>query len=232
MVSFVLVHGGWHGGWCYGKVANLLRQAGHNVFTPTLTGLGERSHLLTQDVTLDTHIADVVNVIRWEGLSNIVLCGHSYGGVVITGVADAIADRVSALVYLDALLIEDGQSVMDTVSDERRSALLSDAALYGDGTAVPPLAPEIWGINENDLEWVRRNLTPHPLATFLQPIHLRGDYRKPRRTYVYAKKGTSKRFYEMCLQDPSWTVLTTEGGHAQMVDDPMEVAKILLSAAR
>jgi pimeloyl-ACP methyl ester carboxylesterase len=187
--------------------------------------------LLRPNITLDVHIADIVNVINWEGLHDVVLCGHSYGGVVATGVADAVPDKIAALVYLDALLIEDGQSVMDTLTEERRAALLSDAAMHGDGTAIPPFAPEIWGINEGDLDWVRRNLTPHPLASFQQAIRLKGDYRKPRRTYVYAKSGTSKRFYEMCLRDSTWTVLTTEGGHAMMVDDPTAVANILMRSA-
>jgi pimeloyl-ACP methyl ester carboxylesterase len=231
MTSFVLVHGGWHGGWCYRRVAQILIKAGHDVFTPTLTGLGERSHLLGPDITLDTHITDVLNVIKWEGLSDVVLCGHSYGGVVVTGVADAIADHLSAVVYLDALVIEDGQSAMSILTEARRSTLLHDAAMHGGGIAVPPPSPELWGVNQHDLEWVRRNLTPHPLASLQQQIRLNGDYRKPKRTYVYAKGGTSGRFYEMCLRDPTWTVLTTEGGHAQMVDDPTTVASILMRSA-
>jgi pimeloyl-ACP methyl ester carboxylesterase len=116
--TIVLVHGAWHGGWCYGRVADLLRAAGHRVYTPTLTGLGERSHLLTPSVDLSTHIADIINMIRWEDIRQIVLVGHSYGGMVVTGAADAMTDRVSALVYLDAFLPTAGRSFHDILPPE------------------------------------------------------------------------------------------------------------------
>src|SRR5215216_473082 len=108
MTTFVLVHGGWHGGWCWKRVAPLLRDAGHDVYTPTLTGLGERVHLASPQVNLTTHITDVVNVIEFEDLSEVVLVGHSYGGVVITGVASKVSDRIKDLVYLDAFVAKDG----------------------------------------------------------------------------------------------------------------------------
>ena len=103
MATFVLVHGAWHGSWCWKRVRKAIRAQGHDVFTPTLTGVGERSHLLSPHVNLDTHLDDIVNLIRWEELSDVVLCGHSYGGCVISGVADRVPDRIGALVYLDAL---------------------------------------------------------------------------------------------------------------------------------
>src|SRR5690606_22210546 len=108
--SFVLVHGAWHGGWCYRRVADRLQDRGHRVFTPTLSGMGERSHTFTPAINLDTHIADIVNLLAWEDLENVVLCGHSYGGMVVTGVADRAAGRIGSLVYLDANIPEDGQS--------------------------------------------------------------------------------------------------------------------------
>ena len=111
MATYVLVHGGAHGGWCYRDVARLLRSAGHEVFTPTLTGLGERAHLLSPDIDLDTHITDVVAVLRWEDLHDVILVGHSYGGMVITGVADRAADRVGHIVYLDAATPVNGESL-------------------------------------------------------------------------------------------------------------------------
>src|SRR3984957_20745503 len=111
MATFVLVHGAWHGSWCWKRVRQALQAAGHNVFTPTLTGVADRSHLLSPDVNLDTHIDDVVNLIRWEELSDVVLCGHSYGGMVITGVADALSDRIRSLVYLDAFVPKDGEAL-------------------------------------------------------------------------------------------------------------------------
>src|SRR5271167_937589 len=110
MSTFVLVHGAWHGGWCYKRVAQLLREAGHEIYTPTLTGVGERVHLMTPAVTLDTHIQDILNVIRFEELADVVLCGHSYGGMVITGVADKVPDKIRSLVYLDAFVPNDGEA--------------------------------------------------------------------------------------------------------------------------
>ena len=120
MTSFVLVHGGWHGGWCYNRVAKILRDGGHDVFTPTLTGLGERSHLLQAGIDLDTHITDVMNVIKWEGLTDVVLCGHSYGGFVVTGVSDRMPDKIASVVYLDAFVPEDGDTCMSFLAPERQ----------------------------------------------------------------------------------------------------------------
>src|SRR3954464_8697480 len=113
MASFVLVHGAWHGSWCWQRVRSALQALGHQVFTPTLTGVGERSHLLSTQVDLRTQILDVVNLIRWEGLNDIVLCGHSYGGFVVSGVADELPERVRSLVFLDAFVPENGESLAD-----------------------------------------------------------------------------------------------------------------------
>ncbi len=123
MANFVLVHGAWHGGWCYARVAKLLRAAGHDVYTPTLTGVGERAHLTGFPVTLDTHIQDVVNVIEYEDLSDVILCGHSYGGMVITGVAAALGGRIRTLFYLDAFVPKDGESLADNVSAGQRESM-------------------------------------------------------------------------------------------------------------
>src|ERR1700728_4589280 len=111
--TFVLVHGAWHGGWCWRRVTDRLTVKGHRVYTPTLTGVADRSHLLSESVNLSTHVTDVVNLIRWEEMTDIVLCGHSYGGMVVTGVADKMSERIAALVYLDAFVPESGQSMQD-----------------------------------------------------------------------------------------------------------------------
>ena len=123
MATFVFVHGAWQGGWCWVRVARLLRKQGHEVYTPTLTGLGERAHLLSEKINLDTHIQDVLGVLQSEELDNIVLCGHSYGGMVITGVADGAADRIRSLVYLDALVPADGQNLLDVLPSEIATSL-------------------------------------------------------------------------------------------------------------
>src|SRR5580692_5678378 len=125
--TFVLVHGAWHGGWCWQRVADRLRRDGHTVFTPTLTGLGERSHLLSSGIDLKTHITDVVNVMKWEGLNDVVLCGHSYGGMVISGVAEEMAPAIRSIVFLDAFVPQNGEAVQDltgpAVQDIARATL-------------------------------------------------------------------------------------------------------------
>src|SRR5437762_1451253 len=133
MSTYILVHGAWHGSWCWKRVRKSLQARGHDVFTPTLTGVGERSHLLSPQVNLDTHIDDVVNLIQWEELSDVVLCGHSYGGAVISGVADRVPDRLRTLVYLDAFVLEDGQSLHDTLPPPQRQLQIELAQQHGDG---------------------------------------------------------------------------------------------------
>jgi pimeloyl-ACP methyl ester carboxylesterase len=127
MSTFVLVHGAWHGGWCYKRVAQLLRQSGHEVYTPTLTGLGERSHLMNRTIDLETHVRDIVDVIRWEELSDLVLCGHSYGGMVISGVVEKVPEKIRALVYLDAFVPDSGQALTDFLPPEQAAGLAEDA---------------------------------------------------------------------------------------------------------
>ena len=124
--TFVLVHGAWHGGWCWRHVADLLTKAGHQVFTPTLTGLGERSHLIDASVNLSTHITDIVNVLKWERLNNVVLCGHSYGGFVISGVAEEMQDAIASMVFVDAFVPQNGDTVATLASPPTRR--------HGDGS--------------------------------------------------------------------------------------------------
>src|SRR5438552_18240524 len=137
--TFVLVHGAWHGGWCWRRVSDLLEKQGHKVFAPTLTGLGERSHLMSKDITLDTHIADLVNVITWEDLNGICLVAHSYGGWPVSGALEQVGDRVSSVVFLDAFVPENGQKSLDTASDFSRKGLL-DAMAKGEASRAPPKA--------------------------------------------------------------------------------------------
>ena len=175
MATYVLVHGGGHGGWCYQPVASRLRAAGHEVYTPTLTGLGERAHLLSQDIDLDVHIADVVAVLHYEDLRDVILVGHSYGGMVITGVADRAGDRVGQLVYLDAANPADGQSLVDVAGPLMEMARTAGAVI--DGVEVillpSPDAGLFYGVtDERALAWMAERLTPHPWKSIEQPLRL------------------------------------------------------------
>jgi pimeloyl-ACP methyl ester carboxylesterase len=231
----VLVHGAWHGGWCWKRVRPLLAARGHEVFTPTLTGVGERSHLLTPDVRLETHVADVVNTIRWEELSDVVLCGHSYGGMVISGAADRVPERIRSLVYLDAFLPVDGQSTFDFMPAERVQMFRDGARARGDGWRIPPIPASVFKVREENQAWVDGQCTPHPLACFEEKIHLTGGLdRIARRTFILAAEYNPSAFQgiaERLRGDPSWRVLTMPSGHDVMVDLPRELVDALEAAA-
>lgn len=228
MATFVLVHGAFHGGWCYSRVARLLRAQGHDVFTPTLTGLGERAHLSGVDVSLAVHVEDVAAVIRFEGLSDVILCGHSYGGMVITGVAALLGDRIRTLVYLDSFVSKDGQSLADIVGPQVAANALADPA----GWAPFPGA-SFFNVNEADVAWVDARCTPHPLATFLDPIRLTGEERKVRhRVFIAAQNfdmAAIEAAYDRLSNDPAWRTARIESGHDLMIDAPEALAAALLA---
>ena len=161
------MHGGGHGGWCYQRVARILRSAGHDVYTPTLTGLGERSHLMRPGIDLDTHILDIVNVLHYEDLRDVILVGHSYGGMVITGAADRASDRVGRLVYLDAANPKNGESLVDVAGKIILATREFGQTVDGVELVLFP-DPEIlklFGVTDpDDLDWMTERLTPHPWA--------------------------------------------------------------------
>lgn len=232
MSTYVLVHGAWHGSWCWKRVRRALQAQGHEVFTPTSTGVAERSHLLSKKVDLETHISDVVNLIRWEELSNVVLCGHSYGGCIVRGVADRIPERIGALVYLDAFVLEDGQCLHDTLPEEAKNAQVEGALATGDGWRVPPIPAEMFNVNQRDRDWVDRQCTVQPLATFQEPIHLTGAGDKVEDvTFILASNWAPSPFppfYEKA-KAKGWTTRTIECGHDVMLDRPDELTDILLA---
>jgi len=231
MATFVLVHGGWDGGWIYRKVARLLRRAGHEVFTPTLTGLGERSHLRGSTVSLTTHIQDVLNVIAWEALDDVVLCGHSYSGMVVTGVADAIPEKLRALVYLDAIIPADGQSTFDMIDPAGATAMLKSASALG-GDLVP--APTSSSLPDaDDRAWVLAKMTPQTLASFAEAVRLTGGVDRVRRRIAIYADGyrLAGRFLEEYRAKPGWETHLVKGTHNLHVEDPETVARLLLDAA-
>jgi pimeloyl-ACP methyl ester carboxylesterase len=232
MSTYVLVHGAWRGSWIWKRVRKGLQARGHEVFTPTLTGVGERSHLLSPEVNLETHIADVINLIRWEELADVVLCGHSYGGCVVTSVADRIPETIRALVYLDAFVPEDGQSLHDTLPAQARDQQLEAARMVGEGWKTPPIPAEVFNVNPRDRDWVERQSTLHPLACFQQPLRLTGALNRIADiTYVLATGwGPSPfpQFYEKA-KARAWKTLTLTCSHDVMLDQPEEVTRELLA---
>jgi pimeloyl-ACP methyl ester carboxylesterase len=178
VATYVLVHGGGHGGWCYQRVARLLRAAGHEVYAPTLTGLGERAHLLRVGIDLDLHINDVVTLLHYEDLHDVILVGHSYGGMVITGVADRATERIGRLVYLDAANPVNGQSLVDVAGPIIEVTRPSGAMVDGVELVLLP-SPEagmFYGVTDpDDLAWMAERLTGHPWLCFEQKLHLTNE---------------------------------------------------------
>jgi pimeloyl-ACP methyl ester carboxylesterase len=230
MSKYVLVQGAWHGSWCWKRVRRALQALGHEVFTPTLTGVADRSHLLSRQVDLDTHITDVVNLILWEELSDVVLCGHSYGGCVISGVADRMPDRIRELVYLDAFVLEDGQCLHDTLPPPMRDSQLEQALSMGEGWKVPPIPAEVFQVNAQDRDWVDRQCTMQPLATFQQRLRLTGENTKIENiTFILATGWAPSpfpHFYERA-RAKGWRTVTMESGHDVMLDLPEELTREL-----
>ncbi len=231
--TFVLVHGAWHGGWCWQRMADRLRRDGHAIFTPTLTGLGERSHLLRPEIDLATHIADIVNMMRWERLSEVVLCGHSYGGFVISGVAEVMPAQIRSIVFLDAFLPDNGDTILKLTGSAVQEAIR--AAMQRGELGVPPRPAEAFGVNAADRQWVDGLCVPQPIGTFTSPIALNGvRERIARKTYIRAK-GYDNPAFDRALSavqsDPSWRRHEVTCGHDVMIDMPERLSELLLEAA-
>ena len=233
--TFVLVHGSWHGGWCWARVRDILAAKGHRVLTPTLTGLADRSHLLASSINMDTHIADVVNLYKWEDLESTVLVGHSYGGWPISGAVEKIGAQVASIVFLDAFLPENGQKLLDITPERLRGPLLEAAAKGEPGRPIPP-ATSFQVKDPKDVAWVQAKLTMQPVGSALQPIVLTGAREKvAKKTYIRAAEYPNPLFdsYVAKLRaDPSWkTYELKDTGHDVMVDAPDRLAKILEDVA-
>jgi pimeloyl-ACP methyl ester carboxylesterase len=232
MTTYVLVHGAWHGGWCWQRVARILRAAGHEVYSPTLTGLGERAHLLGPEIRLNTHIQDVLGVLEYEDLHDVVLVGHSYSGMVITGVAQQAAERLGHLVYLDAFVPADGQSMNDILAPDIVALFDEQARLEGNGYGIPPFSDTFGITAEDDLAWVCPRLGMHPLNTHLDPVRLSNPLaqRLPR-TYLYCGGPILKDLADRLRADPDWHVVELATGHDAMVTEPEQLSRLLLDLA-
>ena len=229
---FVLVHGAWHGGWCWQRVTPLLRAAGHDVYTPSLTGLGDRAHLAHRSVDLETHIADIVALLEMEDLANVALVGHSYGGMVIAGVADRAAARLRSLVYLDAFVPEHGQCVLDFWSAEGRAGIEARAAATG---FIAPTPLPAFGVTKpEDLAWAEPRIRPQPFATWTQPLHLKHGETNLPRAYIRCidpGRPVFDSFSAQVRRDPRWTYREIACGHDSMIADPTGTAALLLALA-
>jgi len=230
MTTFVLVHGAWSGAYRWRKVRPLLTRAGHDVFSPSLTGLGDREHLLSREINLSTHIEDVVKVIEVEDLRDVVLVGHSYGGMVVTGAADRVADRIAHLVYVDAFLPADGQSLYAMGGGTRSGGATQQAANGQDDWLAPPMGSRQWS-SDAEAQWNEARRRPQPRACFEEAVQLSKplEERGFTRTYVLAGADGEtgfKRMYDGIKDDPRWRAIVFEDARhmipethaAQLVD--------------
>ena len=232
MTTFVLIHGAWHGGWCWKAVSQALRRAGHEVYAPSLTGLGERRHLASREIDLDTHLDDVVSLLEMEDLSEVVLVGHSYGGMVITGAADR-SQRVSQLVYLDAFVPEDGRSLLDYAVPERAARMREEGERTGFVTP-PPMS--LWGLEKPEhLAYVGARQANHPYGTMAQKLRLQtGRGSGLARMFIYCSAPATGSFDQFAARyrgAAGWRYHELQTGHDAMILVPDALTALLLQAA-
>ena len=234
MATYVLIHGAWHGGWCWKIVAPALRRAGHEVYAPSLTGMGERKHLARPDINLNTHIQDVVALLEMEDLEDVILLGHSYGGMVVTGAADRMSNRIRKLIYLDAFVPEDGKCLLDYAVPERAARMKEEGEKTGFVTP-PPMS--LWGLTKPEhLEFVGPREVKHPYKTMSQPIRIANEEKlaKLPKTFIFCSSpatGSFDQFAAKYRNDPAWRFHELKTGHDAMLLVPDQVIAILLQAA-
>ena len=230
MATFLIAHGAWSGGWAWKKMRAPLAERGHVLLTPTYTGLGERSHLANPSIDLETHIADILAVLEFENLEDVVLVAHSYGGMVATGVLDRAGARIGEVIYLDAFVPKEGHSLFDYQSGEACEQMRELARIQGDGWAIPPgpLAP---GVAPDDVEWLAARRRPQPLKTFEQKLALGATAPDLPRSYIYCRKKAPGdvfvQFAEAVRQSPAWRYYEIDSGHIPNVTMPKTLAALL-----
>ena len=236
MRTYVLVHGGGHGGWCYQPVARILRSKGHEVHAPSLTGLGEREHLLSPAVDLDLHITDIVKLLQFEDLRDVILVGHSYGGMVITGIADRATDRIGHLVFLDAATPKNGQSLVDVAGPVILAARTNGRMVNGmELVLFPGQDPmNFYGVKDPEqIAWMKPKLTPHPWKCFEQKLVLRNEaaMRKLPQTHIVCTATLATRNVPALKASSDGRVWDIDTGHDLMITEPEAVAEMLLRLA-
>jgi pimeloyl-ACP methyl ester carboxylesterase len=231
--TFVLIHGAWHGGWAWRRVADRLRARGHVAFTPTLTGLGERVHLLQPGINASLHIADVLGLVRFEQLDDFVLVGHSYGGCVVSGLAEALPNAIRSIVFLDAFIPDNGDATIDLVQPAVQQ-VIRDALARGE-TTVPVRDAAAFKVNEKDRAWVDALATPQPIGTMTEKLTLTGARERiPKKTYIRASGYPNVSFdkaYARVKGDRTWRTYEVPCVHDVMIDEPDRLTEILLEVA-
>ena len=233
--TFVLAHGAWSAGWAWKKMHLLMRALGHNLVTPTYTGIGERSHLAHAGIDLNTQITDILNVLHYEDLRNVILIGHSYGGMVATGVADRAADRIAHLIYLDAFVPRHGDSLLSLSSADNRSRVLEGVRTQGDGWRIPanPLPSDT---SAEDVAWSMPRRVMQPLKTWEQPIDLTGAVDTLTRSYIYCNMpgpgDVFRQFADRARAEASWNYFEMDASHNPHITVPQELAVLLDGIAR
>jgi pimeloyl-ACP methyl ester carboxylesterase len=230
--TFLVCHGAWSAGWAWKKMHPLMTAAGHRLLTPSYTGLGERAHLAERSIDLETHIQDILNVIKYEDLRDIVLVGHSYGGMVATGVADRARDRISQLIYIDAFVPGDGQSLLDL--NEPARPHMRELAKAGDGWRVPP-NPTPSDTPQADLEWLTERRVDMPIKCFEMKLRLHGGPLTLPRSYIYATRitpaDTFGPFARRAKGEAGWRYYEIDASHSPNVTAPEALANLLQKIA-
>ena len=229
---FLLIHGAWHGGWVWNEISEILRYQGYNVSTPTLTGLGEKKHLLSSKITIDTFIEDVVNHIIFENLNNIILVGHSFAGSVISGVADKLKDRIQKLIYFDAVIIKDGQKPFDIAPKELVKQRIELAKRFGNGISIPAPSADAFGVFDVKKSLLlEEKLTPHPLSTYQSKLTIKNEIGNGIPLFyifcndpVYKSLESSRKV----VRKLKWPIFELNAGHDAMLTHPKETLNLLM----
>ncbi len=230
MATFIVAHGAWSAGWTWKKMRPLMRAAGHELFTPSYTGIGERSHLAHRGIDLNAHIDDILNVLRFEDLNDVVLIGHSYGGMVATGVADRAPERIRHLVYLDAFAPRNGEAAMSLQPEAVRLRMADAVRTSGDGWRVPPnpMPPDT---SEADVAWAMPKRVMQPVKTFQQPIELTGAVEKLPRSYIYCTRSgpgdVFRQFAQRAKTEPGWRYVEMDASHNPHITCPESLMAVL-----
>ena len=229
---FLLIHGAWHGGWVWNEISEILRYQRYSVSTPTLTGLGEKKHLLSSKITIETFIEDVVNHIIFEDLNNIILVGHSFAGSVISGVADKLKDRIQKLIYFDAMILIDGQKPFDITPKETVEQRIELAKKFGNNISIPAPSPDAFGVFDIKKSLLlEEKLTPHPLSAFQSKLILKNEVGNGiPLSYIFCTKPVYKSLESSreVVRKMKWPIFELNAGHDAMLTHPKETLNLLM----